>query len=180
VSNQGLTSQPYGYSVSVEAKSSWPTFRRDECNSGDSPISAVYQGDHPWAFKIGKGIFSTPVIDSQGTIYVGSADHYFYAINPDGSEKWKCQTGEIIDSAVALKQGTVTFISVDGNIYQLRTDGPIGNVADRLVWRYQAQRQANSFNNWFEGNVAIAPDGTLYAGNTNFNYYAINPDGTEK
>ena len=29
---------------------------------------------------------------------------------------------------------------------------------------------------WFEANVTIGPDGTIYAGNTNFNYYAITPD----
>ena len=35
-------------------------------------------------------------------VYVGSADHNFYAINPDGSQKWVVETGEIIDSAGAL------------------------------------------------------------------------------
>lgn len=180
VSNQGLPSKPYGYRVPVQPASPWPTFRRDESNSGASPIPAVYQGDQPWAFKTGKGIFSTPVIDDQGTIYVGSADHNFYAIRPDGSQAWVYQTGGIIDSAAALEPGTVTFISGDGAMYQFRTGEAAGNAADRLIWRYQAKRQANSFNNWFEGNVAVGPDGTLYAGNTNFNYYAINPDGSEK
>ena len=37
-----------------------------------------------------------------------------------------------------------------------------------------------SYNNWFEGNVAIGFDATVYAGNTNFNYYAIDPNGDLK
>ncbi len=178
---------PDSYQAPVQEDSPWPTFRRDQRNSGASPIPGVYQGDQPWAFKTGKGIFSTPVIDNQGTIYVGSADHFFYAVNPDGSEKWKFQTGEIIDSAAALSRvdpaqgyGTVTFISGDGFMYHFRTDSGIANVNDRLLWKFQAKRQANSFNNWFEGNVAIGYDGTYYAGNTNFNYYAVNPDGSQK
>lgn len=79
--------------------SPWPTFRHDSRNTGSSSIRAAYTGDKPWMFQTGKGIFSTPVIDDKGTVYVGSADHFFYALNADGSLKWKYQTGEIIDSA---------------------------------------------------------------------------------
>jgi outer membrane protein assembly factor BamB len=50
-----------------------------------------------------KGIFSTPLIDSDGSIYIGSADHYFYALKPDGTLIWSFETGEIIDSAPALQ-----------------------------------------------------------------------------
>ncbi len=182
----GLPSQPNGYAVPVQADSPWPTFRRDEHNSGASPLPAVYAGDQPWFFQTGKGLFVTPVIDGNGTIYVGSADHYFYAINPDGSLKWKYETGEIIDSAAALTgpdpasgSPTVTFISGDGKMYHFRTDDV--PMDQRPLWVYEAQlRPGISYNRWFEGNVAVGYDGTLYAGNTNFLYYAINPDGTLK
>jgi outer membrane protein assembly factor BamB len=172
-------SQPYGYDVPVQPDSPWPTFRRDRRNSGASPLPAEYTGDQPWAFQTGKGIFSTPIIDADGIIYVGSADHYFYAINPDGSLNWKYETGEIIDSAGALTPGAVTFISGDGHMYHFRT----GNVplAERPIWVYAAQlRPGISYNRWFEGNVAVGFDGAYYSGNTNFLYYAINPDGSLK
>ncbi len=170
----------------VQADSPWPTFRRDEHNTGASPLPAVYAGDKPWFFQTGKGLFVTPVIDGSGTIYIGSADHYFYAINPDGSLKWKYQTGEIIDSAAALTgpdpasgAPTITFISGDGKMYRFRTDDV--PMDQRPLWVYEAQlRPGISYNRWFEGNVAVGYDGTLYAGNTNFLYYAINPDGTLK
>ena len=172
----------------VEADSPWPTFRRDQRNSGRSPISAVYHNDQPWVFQTGKGIFNTPVIDNKGVIYVGSADHYFYAINPDGSLNWKYETGEIIDSAAAIGQfdsqkgyAPITFISGDGFMYTFKIGDGIKNSADRLIWKYEAElRPGISFNRWFEGNVAVGQDGTLYAGNTNFNYYAIHPDGSLK
>jgi len=168
------------------AGSPWPTFRHDTRNTGFSPIRAAFTGDEPWMFQTDKGIFSTPVIDDKGTVYVGSADHYFYALNPNGTLKWKYQTGEIIDSAGALSAfdtakgySAVTFISGDGKMYRFRIDDV--PMEQRQVWTFEAQlRPGVSYNRWFEGNVAIGPDGTLYAGNTNFNYYAVNPDGTLK
>ncbi len=172
----------------MEDASPWPTFRRDSRNTGYSPLPAAYQGDQPWSFQTGKGIFSTPVIDASGAVYVGSADHYLYALNPDGSLKWKYLTGGIINSAGALGRfdpqtgyAPLTFISGDGYMYHFRTDDGIPDPAQRLLWKFQAElRPGVSYNRWFEGNVAIGPDGTLYAGNTNFNYYAIHPDGTPK
>jgi outer membrane protein assembly factor BamB len=180
----GSVSPVYDYGVPVQPDSPWPTFRRDHRNTGRSPIVAAYLGDQPWCFQTGKGVFSTPVIDGRGVVYVGSADHFFYALRPDGSLKWKYETGEIIDSAGALVRGdpaTVTFISGDGHMVQLLAEGDDLSPADRLRWKFQAElRPGVSFNRWFEGNVAVGPDGTLYAGNTNFYYYAIHPDGTLK
>jgi outer membrane protein assembly factor BamB len=129
IQSAGLPSLPNGYETPVQADSPWPTFRRDEHNTGASLLPAVYAGDKPWFFQTGKGLFVTPVIDGKGTIYIGSADHYFNAINPDGYLKWKYQTGEIIDSAAALTDpdplsgaDTITFISGDGKMYRFRTD----------------------------------------------------------
>jgi outer membrane protein assembly factor BamB len=172
-------SEPFGYDVPVEPDSPWPTFRRDRHNTGASPLPARYQGDQPWMFQTGKGIFSTPVIDAHGRVYIGSADHYFYALNPDGSLNWKYETGEIIDSAGALTPGAVTFISGDGHMYHFKT-GPM-EMSERPLWTYEAElRPEVSYNRWFEGNVAVGFDGSYYSGNTNFLYYAINPDGTLK
>jgi outer membrane protein assembly factor BamB len=97
------TAVPYaGRRAPVPPNAPWPTFRHDHRNTGRSPIAAAYGEDRPWFFQTGKGIFSTPVIDGQGVIYVGSADHFLYALGPDGALKWKFETGEIIDSAGAL------------------------------------------------------------------------------
>lgn len=175
----GLPSQPFGYANPVAPDAPWPTFRRDLANNGRSPLPALYHDDQPWFFQTGKGIFSTPVIDGQGIIYVGSADHNFYALYPDGREKWRFVTGEIIDSAAAIPrtgllgdEPGILVPSGDGHVYHLNRDN------GRLIWSFNAPDIA--FNSWFEGNVQIGHDGTLYAGNTNFNYYAITPEGTLK
>jgi outer membrane protein assembly factor BamB len=110
---------------------------------------------------------------------VGSADHTFYGLESDGSLRWKLETGEIIDSAaVLLRAGisgpgeTLIVPSGDGYLYNvLAADGSV-------LWKFDARVSPRaSYNNWWEGNVAVGVDGGLYAGNTNFNYYAIDPTG---
>ncbi len=178
VQANGLPSEPFGYTNPVQPDAPWPTFRRDTQNNGRSPLPAIYQNDQPWHFQTGKGIFSTPVIDEAGTIYIGSADHNFYALNPDGSEKWHFETGEIIDSAAALprpndtNERTIYVPSGDGNLYHLNREN------GSLIWSFTAPTE--SYNSWFEGNVQIGHNDTLYAGNTNFDYYAVAPNGTLK
>jgi outer membrane protein assembly factor BamB len=148
--------------------------RHDHLNTGRSAIRAHYhRGDRPWAFQTGKGVFSTPIVDRNETVYAGSADSYFYALH-DGRLKWRFKTGEIIDSAGVLgRGGTVTFGSGDEHIYRLRTKDA------HVLWRFKARGApaTGQLVNWWEGNVTMGPGGVLYAGNTGGAEYAINPNG---
>jgi hypothetical protein len=52
---------------------------------------AIYpDGQIKWGFFINEWVHSSPAIAADGTIYVGSDNGKLYAINPDGTEKWKC------------------------------------------------------------------------------------------
>ena len=171
--------------VPLDPSSPWPEMRHDPRNTGRNPIVARYHGDRPWAFRTGRGIFSTPVIGGDGTVYVGSADTYFYAIGRGGRLRWRLKTGGIIDAAAALSRfderlgsAPLTFGSGDERLYHVttpRTRRP------RIVWTFRptvppvaAQRVS-----WWEGNVAVGPGGDLYAGNTGGSAYAIRPDGSQ-
>ena len=179
VQASGLPSEPYGYEVPVQAASPWPSFRRTRRNTGRSPIAAAWDGDEPWMYKTDRGIFSTPIIDGEGTVYIGSADHYFYALQPDGTLKWKLKTGDIIDSAGTITQhdeslGTskIVFLSGDQNMYCIRAD------TGAVLWTFNSDvAPGPGYIHWWEGNVVMGYDGTLYAGNTNWNYYAVTQDG---
>lgn len=159
----------FDYGAPLAADSPWPKFRRDLAQTGRSPLRPNSAGAR-WRFQTAKGIFSTPVIDGAGRVYVGSADRYFYAINPNGELAWKHLTGEVIDSSALLDDGgRVIFGSGDGKIYAL--DAQSG----RELWTNEADppSEPNAIINWHEGNVAMLPDGTLLAGTDSFILYAI-------
>jgi outer membrane protein assembly factor BamB len=175
----------YAYDVPLDPESPWPKFRANAIQNGRSPAPpSVDTSRRPWEFKTGKGVFSSPVVDADGTAYIGSADRHFYAINRAGELLWKFETGEVIDSSALLDdRGRVYFGSGDAHLYALdRGSG-------QLLWKFKAdpvevveeRYGIESFNvDWFEGNVAMLEDGTLIAPNDNFLIYAVDRDRGHK
>ncbi|MGZ4202033.1 MAG: outer membrane protein assembly factor BamB family protein, partial [Thermoleophilaceae bacterium] len=174
-----------GVAVPLDASSPWPEMRHDGRNTGHSPIVARYRGDRPWAFRTNRGVFSTPVIGGDGTVYVGSGDTYFYAIGPAGRLRWRLKTGGIIDAAAALsryddglRSVPLTFGSGDERLYHATTPS---RGRPRIVWTFRptVPPVVGQRVSWWEGNVAVGPGGVLYAGNTGGSAYAVRPDGTQ-
>lgn len=159
----------YSYDVPLDPDSPWPKFRRTARQDGRSPVLPV-GGGPAWTVATGKGIFSTPVIDGEGSVYVGSADRSFYALDAEGAVRWTWQADEIIDSSALLDdQGRVIFGAGDGHLRALdREDGS-------LLWDFEADDPSvnGAFIRWFEGNVGILPDGCLVVPNDNFCVYGV-------
>jgi outer membrane protein assembly factor BamB len=167
--------------IPLDPESPWPKFRANVLQNGRTTLKPVIDpAARPWSFQTGKGVFSSPVIDQQGTVYIGSADQKFYAIDHSGQEKWHIRTAGIIDSSALLdSRGRVYFGSGDGHVYAAnRADGT-------LLWNFSAQTTGEvqrEFGiqpknvNWFEGNIGLLPDGTLLAPNDNYVVYAIDRD----
>jgi outer membrane protein assembly factor BamB len=182
--------QQFHYAVPVEQTSPWPTMRHDLRNTAASPIVGQYRGDRPWAFKTGKGIFSTPIVGGDGTVYVGSADTYFYAVSARGKLRWRFKTGNLIDSAGfigpwnrRLHTHPVIVPSGDEHLYEIRSSPRRMSRRRRIIWSYEAPPGTGAEGqlvNWWEGNAEPGPDGTIYAGNTGDAAYALNPNGTLK
>ena len=119
-----------------------------------------------WRFET-HGEISSPAIARDGTIYFGSKDGYFYALNPDGSLKWKFGSeSEIGNSPSISLEGIIYFGSYDNHLYALNPDGS-------LKWKYRAKGYVFS-------SPAIARDGTIYFGSWDGYFYALNPDGSLK
>ena len=152
--------------------------RHDLHNSGQGTVPAVYHGDKPWSFQTGAGLFITPVVGGNGIVYFGSADHYFYALRPDGRLCWKLQTGNIIDAAAALSpsQRAVTIGSADDYLYDLSTNP---SAKHRVIWRYHATLPPvpGQLVDWWEDDIAYGPDGNIYTGNTGGVVYSFTPSG---
>lgn len=125
-----------------------------------------------WVFEPGVDFNSTPAIGSDGTIYVSATNGNIYAINPDGTEKWRAVYGTWSATAIA--------IGVDDQVYFAGENGAEGvliayNPADGTEkWHKTLSSKVN------QGGPAIAPDGTIYLGGYEEKMIAYNPDGTEK
>ena len=150
--------------------SPWPMLSHDGFHSGRSQYSTANNtGTELWQIYGGE-IWSSAVIDKNGTIYFGTlgSDYHFYAIYPNGKIKWKFQTSDQIWSTPAIAE--------DGTIYTGTWGGYF-----TAIWPNGKQKWL--FDESFSYSPAIAPDGTIYFGsdhNEKGPVYALNPNGTLK
>jgi outer membrane protein assembly factor BamB len=154
--------------------SAWPIAYHDARHTGRSLYSTANNSyDEKWRFYSSGWLHDTPVIDSDGTIYVGAFDWNLFAVNPDGTLKWKFKTsnGLIWGSSPAIAEdGTIYIGSWDGGLYAINSDGS-------QKWRFGSGAQVAS-------SPVIDDDGTIYFGimgpGDKGRIYAVNPNGTEK
>jgi outer membrane protein assembly factor BamB len=150
----------------VEGETVWPMFGHDPQHTGRSKYTGAQQGVMKWQFKTGAPVGS-PAIGADGTVYVGSADNYLYAIQSNGQLKWKFQIGDWVLSSPAIgADGTVYVGSGDHYLYAIQSNG-------QLKWKYQTGDQVTS-------SPAIGADGTVYVGSSDHYLYAIQSDGQLK
>jgi len=160
-------------SVNIEAKQNmrgdWWMFGREPTHKRRSPFLGPQSGRVKWKFKARGRVISSPAIASDGTIYIGNhvSDgwYYFYAINPDGSEKWKVSTPSVASGPAIGVDGTV-YVGASRYLYAFAPTGAV-------KWRYETEGAITS-------SPAIADDGTVYIGVEKGYFYAFRPDGTVK
>lgn len=136
-------------------------------------LHAVKDNNLLWKYQLEQGSvihWSSPTLDSNGTIYFGSDDKYLYAINPNGSPKWRYYAGGLIRNSPAIALDGTLYVgsSENSTLHALNPDGS-------LKWNL-------SVNGGIQGSSpTIADDGTIYVGvRGNPSVYAVNPDGTIK
>ncbi|MCE5214282.1 MAG: PQQ-binding-like beta-propeller repeat protein [Methanobacterium sp.] len=155
-----------------------PKFQHDNQNTGQSQYNGPATNTTKWNITGIGGDRTSPVIGSDGTIYVADGNYgNLYSINPNGTINWVYSidgsTGyTFIESTPAIgSDGTIYFgsgntIGQTGNIYAINPDGT-------LKWFYPTGNQIWS-------SPAIGSDGTIYIGSNDGKFYAINPNGTLK
>ena len=154
------------------------------------PDPGRFRGDQPWAFATRAGIFSTPVIGDDGTVYVGSADGNFYASASDGKPAWQLpNTGGIIDSAAALgkRRGKgsgafpITIGSGDETSLPAARRHPQAQAQAGIVWRYRTDLTPATGSTSTGGRATppTAPGGDLFVGNTGGGAYSLTPGGKQ-
>lgn len=97
------------------APSSWPAFRNNSQLTAQSIAAGLSNAELHWTAAIGRGQLTSPVVATDGTIYVsGFSDNQLYALNPDGSLKWSFQGS--VDS-VGSRFLAPPVVGRDGTIY---------------------------------------------------------------
>jgi outer membrane protein assembly factor BamB len=104
-----------------------------------------------------------PTIGPDGVIYTGGDG--IYAINPNGSLRWRFATGGHVASAPAvLADGTVVAGSQDDLVYGIAPDGT-------KRWDFRTGGDVDA-------SPAVGDDGTIYIGSDDRKLYALAGDGT--
>ncbi|PQB07742.1 hypothetical protein BST83_11700 [Polaribacter filamentus] len=123
-----------------------------------------------WEFAVSTHIKTgTSLRGSDGTLYIGNSAGDFYALNPDGTEKWTLSLGGDIYGGCPVQgsDGTIYITNRNGNLYAISQTGTIN-------WTF-ATDNANGI--W--GSAAIATDGTIYINDEKANFYAVNSSGNK-
>ena len=175
-------------------------------------ITIADPGNLKWHFSTGTILIpddedvvnanTSPTIGPDGTVYFGSYDHQFYALNPeDGSVKWSFDAeGPLRSPAIVGADGTV-YLAVSQYPYtQSVSDPETGeNFSDNYLYAVSPPTGSNELGvlKWRrlmtsytsshfvpEDSVAISADGTLYLGGKGDDgelLYALDPeDGSTK
>lgn len=115
---------------------------------------------------------SSPVVDNQGNVYVGTIKGYLYSIDKEGNLNWKYNIGSKIETTPAVSNDTI-YLSNKGILYAINYNGT-------LKW----SKSINTNPSKYPSSPTISNDGTIYVATiSSSNYgslYAFNPDGSMK
>lgn len=161
------------------SNSSWPMYAHDRRHTGMAPVNGPQTNNTKWIFQFGSNetggwVKAPPAIGSDGTIYLIASEYTItnnqyrlYAINPDGTLKWKTE--------YILHGGSAPLISSEGTIYITGFDRLYSiDQNGSIKWEYDLPSKSGSD----ASPPVVGADGTLYV--FKGDQYAFNPNGTVK
>lgn len=159
------------------ANSPQPKYQHNNQNTGQSQYFGPQTNNTKWT-NMTLGISESSItIGSNDTLYFDSFDNElgdlnapvpfsFYALNSDGTVKWKYTGLGAASSAAISDDGTIYVGGSDGIFYALNANGT-------LKWNYSTGTNSLDFA------TTIGSDGTIYTGSRDGKFLdALNPNGT--
>lgn len=142
-------------------------FMHDIYHNGRTNLLGPENPKEKFRFSTGNAIYTSPVIGSDGTIYIVFSDSKLYAINPNGTKKWFFKrpgdTPSVSSPAVDI-DGTIYFGRGE-TIYAINPNGT-------LKWTFKTGGMA-------ESSTTISFDGTIYVVGGKY-LYALDKNGNKK
>jgi PQQ-like domain len=159
----GVTSAGCTQGAGVQAGAPWPMVERCPTREGfGAATSLAAPAAVTWTQSLNGLLATAPTIAADGTIYVGGLD--FYALNPNGTQKWAALVGHPVGSATIAADGTVVVVTADETLRAYNPDGT-------SKWTYAFGGSDDS-----TGSPAIAADGTIYFA-TSLMLYSVSSAG---
>lgn len=139
-------------------------------STGDVYAIDTWTGEQKWVYPIEKVTYGGgPAVGTDGSIYVGAQGSKFYAIKPDGTEKWTFETCGNVEGFPA--------VTSDNNIYVVSN----GSVA--TLYSLNANTGAAKWTKELAGGtgsaVAVDAEGNVYVG-TNEGVWSFTADGAQR
>ncbi len=119
-----------------------------------------------------------PALAEDGTIYFGqraAGGDNFFAVNPDGSLKWKVGLEAQISSGPSIAVNGDLYVPIDFKVSQGMNKGlllALDSADGSELWRYETDGGVSSV-------PAVGFDGTIYFATSAHKLIALRPDGTE-
>lgn len=129
----------------------WQSVPGDNGPDGVGLYALEADGSVAWSFNTGNGVFSSPAIGPDGTIYFGARDEKLYAVSADGDLVWSADIGNVTETSPAIF-GDVVYISTQGGVLHA-----FDALAGTSLWSVPLGLCACQ-------SLAVGADGTIYVG----------------
>jgi outer membrane protein assembly factor BamB len=125
-------------------------------------------GTVKWAYKA-NGVVYTPVVGSDGTVYVRTGGATLNAIDSGGHEKWRAPVDIYMRSAPALASDGTVYVGTGQS-----TLSALDPASGKTKWTFYRSDLCS------ECSPSVGGDGTIYMIGFERRVYAIAPDGSER
>ncbi|MCX6575994.1 MAG: PQQ-binding-like beta-propeller repeat protein [Candidatus Aminicenantes bacterium] len=141
----------------------------------------IFRFAHDWEMS-----FTSPAIDQNGVIYLASEGNYggtalsnLYAVNPDGTQKWRhpVDGGRFVRASPAVGIDGVIYIATKANGLDLPAKLIALAPNGQKIWDYTVEGVHQTPDDVYSS-PSIGADGLIYFGAETGFIYAVNPNGT--
>ncbi|MEA3400125.1 MAG: PQQ-binding-like beta-propeller repeat protein [Armatimonadota bacterium] len=159
-------------------EAAWPMLGHDSQHSFTSPLRGPETPTLLWKRLPGHERHPrghSPIIAADGTLYMWYDRTHFYALTPDGSQKW----ARTYDHCRGFAR-QMPAVAQDGTVYLVTGEGDLAALEPSSLerWRFTARKGSARGPELITAPV-LGPDGTIFVG-SHYGLYAIAANGREK